>query len=676
MLASEALKKIVYRTLLAGWIVCVPALAAAPLSPDALSPEGRSRWDLSALPAVAGRSAGLPPAALAVLRPGESRTVELGEARLQLAGRGVGWAELPEGPREVTLLRVALELRADAADEVWAPVRHGYAWLDGDARVLASILWEGAPNDWSAPPEAMAYGPAGVADLKIYSTELATGPYYDISYGWDRGKGTAVSALTTPGYATAGELIAASTWDFSINTSGTEVSESQSEITAAETCNLGRCGYGSGAGWSLQRTDKSFDSSANLRKDNQSVQYDTSDPAKRTLWLRAGRQNEGKTGAFGSGETGYCFTTDGSGTRTPVPLYLFGHQDAKGYYFAPGDAWAGGPFNCEQNVFNQTCGTPNLFDKLYTKACGTHTGKQGAAAIKNGVIKVPSGHTFNVMLVKVYADFCVYSISGCSAIFKVDEVRTINYQWMAPILGTVARIRSGQNVPDENSWTTVEETNIKFGLWPPLSITVTGQTNNSLTLSWDPGLLPHRISRYKVYWDTDSGSASGYAFNSQTHPGQVSFSGTSATISGLAPGASYYVTVTSLSDFRNPSTGVTRTYESLVYPTQVFGDPDKVYPVEVLGTTAGGCAPTQEVQGLRITRQAGGTLRFCWNAVTDACLAGYRILGSDDATSAAGWNTVADVGNVTCWDGSPARRFYLVQARGGTGTGPWGHYGR
>ena len=82
------------------------------------------------------------------------------------------------------------------------------------------------------------------------------------------------------------------------------------------------------------------------------------------------------------------------------------------------------------------------------------------------------------------------------------------------------------------------------------------------------------------------------------------------------------------------------------------------------------------MQGLRITRQAGGTLRFCWNAVTDACLAGYRILVSNDATSAAGWSTVADVGNVTCWDGSPASRFYLVQARGGTGTGPWGHYGR
>ncbi len=400
-----------------------------------------------------------------------------------LEGRGIGWAELPIGPREATLLRVTIE-RRETVDAPWEPARHGYAWLDGDARLLASILWDGAPDDWSAEPEGASYAPDGVAELKIYSTEIATGPYYDVSYGWDRGvpppnPQTPISVLTTPSYATAGELVAASYWDFSGNTTGTEVSESQSEITSAETCNLNRCGYTGAPGWSLQRTDKSFDSTANLRKDNQSVQLDTSDPTKVILWLRAGRQNEGKTGGFGTGETGYCFTSDGSGTRTPVPLYLFGRRDAKGFYFVPGDNWAGGPFNCEQNVFNQTCGTPQFFDKLYTKACGTHSGQQGAAAIKNGVVKLPSGHTFNAMLVKIYADFCVYTPSTlfpCAALFKVDEVRTINYQWMVPHLGTVARIRSEQNVPDESSWTTVAETNIKFGLYPPLSITVTGQT--------------------------------------------------------------------------------------------------------------------------------------------------------------------------------------------------------
>ncbi len=250
MVASAAVARFVYRTLLVCSILAAPALAAAPPPSDALSPEGRSRWDLSALPAAAGRAADLPPAALAVLRPGESRAIELDGSRLQLAGRGVGWAELPEGPREATLLRVALE-RRDAADGGWRPARHGWAWVDGDARLLASVLWDGVPDDWSAPPEAAAYGPDGVADLKIYSTEIATGPFHDVSYGWDRGKGTPVSALTTPSYATAGELIAASSWDFSVNTSGTEVAESQAEITAAETCNLNRCGYTAAAGWSL-----------------------------------------------------------------------------------------------------------------------------------------------------------------------------------------------------------------------------------------------------------------------------------------------------------------------------------------------------------------------------------------------------------------------------------------
>ena len=327
MHAVRIVARIASRALLLCSALTAQALAAGTvLPPDALSPEGRTSWNLAALPADRRSDTALPPLALRVLRPGESSKAETDVESVLLEGRGVGWAQLPIGPREATLLRVTLE-RRDGPDLPWQPARHGYAWLDGDARLLASIFWEGAPDDWSAPPDAATYAPDGVAELKIYSTEIATGPYHDVSYGWDRGKGTPVSALTPEGYATAGALVAASSWDFSANNTGTELAESQAEMTASETCNLNRCGYTAAPGWSLERTDKSFDSTANLRKDNQSVQFDTSDPTKVILWLRAGRQNEGKTGGLGSGETGYCFTSDGTGTRTPVPLYLFGHQD-------------------------------------------------------------------------------------------------------------------------------------------------------------------------------------------------------------------------------------------------------------------------------------------------------------------------------------------------------------
>jgi len=617
--------------------------------------------------------ASIPASLVQALRPGESRSEQSSDLSVRVEGRGVGWALLPSGPREVSLLRAIVEPGPGAAA---AAARHGYLWVDARPRVVAAIWWAGGAGDWSSPPEAAAYAPDGAADLRIYSTEIATAAYHDITYGFDRGAGTSVSALTAEGYATAGEVIEASYWDFSVNTTGTLVAESQAELTAAETCNYNRCGYTPAPGRSIERTDKSFDYLPNLRKDNQSVELDTSDPTQVVLWLRAGHQNEGKTGGFGSGETGYCYTTDATGTRSPVPLYSFGHQDAKGHYFVPGDSWSGGPFNCEQNLFNQTCGTPQLFDRLYAKACGTHTGTQGGGAIKNGVVRLPSGHLFNAMLVKIYTDVCVYTGSFCSALGKVDEVRTINLQWMVPHLGTVARFRSPQNVPDETSWSTVDETNIKFGLFPPLSITVTGQTSTSITLSWNPGALAGQIDRYRVYWDTDSGSASPYAFDSQKNPGQVSFNGTSATISGLAQGTDYYLTVTSISDFTNPSTSVTRTYESLLYPTQVYGDPDKVYPIEVLANTTGGCVPTTQVGGLRIARLPSGLLEFCWNAATDPCLVGYRLIGASSATSAAGWSTVADVGPVTCWQGNPSQTFYLVLARGGAGTGPWGHYGQ
>jgi hypothetical protein len=263
----------------------------------------------------------------------------------------------------------------------------------------------------------------------------------------------------------------------------------------------------------------------------------------------------------------------------------------------------------------------------------------------------------------------------------VDTVRTVNYLWQVPHVGTVVRLQSPQVAPqDLTSFSTLVDTDIHFGLFPPRSITVTGTTASSVTLSWDPGLDAHRINDYKIYWDTDPGAVTSYAFNSISHPGQVSFSAgppPSATISGLTPGLTYYFTVTSRTVFTDPSSGVVTTYESLLYPTQVSGDPAFVYPVEVQATL--GCAATAEVTGVTVnTTGTPGEIQICWSPAADACLTGYDLLGSSDA----GFSSLGSVGLTTCWTGSPFEPLpigsvahFLVTTTGATGNGPWGHYG-
>ncbi len=708
----------------------------APLPHDLLEPDGHSRWDLRA--AVAGRrvrtlqpgdspgdsevtlsedlEAGeairitytdpaggdaarrwlFPDRFKESLRPGSRQSLVVDELRggeeglggtgdrlrIDLETIGIGWADLPAGPREVVLQR-ALILREPAGRRGFSPDALVHRFVDPRAGVVAEISGpvsgDGRRRESIAEAYLVEEVLAGAANLTIKLSELYSPVFGDISYGRDRGAGTTIASLTpTPGVTTAGDLIALNNWNFSGNTTGTEVAATTTPVTAAETCNAARCGY-SVAGAELERTDKSFDVPASLVKVNDVIEVETR-ANDTVIWLRGGAQNEGVSGGFGNagGESRFCYKTFGGVTRTSVPLWVFAHQDAPGAerYMQAGDSWTSTAFNCEQNLYNEACGGGGSFSILYSKACGTHTGTQSGGMIKGGVVTVPSGHTFNALLGKVVTDFCVYLTSGCSSLFKLTDVRTVNYLWQVPNLGTVARIQSAENVPDQTSFTTLAETNIAFGLFPPRSITVTGTTDTTLSLSWDPGLDTHRISGYKIYWDTDSGGATPYAFNSQANPGQVSLAGTSATITGLTPGTSYFVTVTSLSTFTDPSTLLATTYESLLYPTQVSGDPSFVYPVEVLGVTTGGtCIPTAEVQNLQVSHDGTG-IRICWDPVSDPCLAGYDVLGATAPQLAANYAPIADAGLATCWSGNPASGYFLVVARGTGGSGPWGQFGQ
>src|SRR5262249_26589876 len=174
-------------------------------------------------------------------------------------------------------------------------------------------------------------------------------------------------------------------------------------INSAETCDFAQCGY-TQPGAVLERSDRSFADPNMLYKVNDVAETEVR-ANDVTVWIRAGAQNEGKSGAFGTGESRFCYTTFGGVTRTPVSLWQFSHLDGPGqeYYYQAGDHWEGGPFNCEQNTWNQVCGMSGFLDTLYTKACGTHTGKQFTDVLKGGVVTTPSGHTFNALLVRTTA---------------------------------------------------------------------------------------------------------------------------------------------------------------------------------------------------------------------------------------------------------------------------------
>lgn len=730
-------------------------------------------------------------------------TVADGRDRLRITVTtiGSGWVHLPSRPHEVVLQRV-LVLRGRAASGGYEPDQLIHRWVDPLEGIVAEIRGPASADGQTRTAVSSArvletlLTPAAV--LKIHQNEIDSAIGIDVLYAWDRGSGTAISSLTPDHWTNIGQLVAASSWDFSGNTSGNELVSYAVGVESAESCNLSKCNGGSNAGATcdekadcpggtctvglcnggsnpgancdeaadctgggscrrkgcgynklpagggfatpeLDRRDKN--PATSLEKSNSVSQVETQ-ANKVVFWLRGGSQKEGVSGSFGTGETRFCYfpyddNFDGNiqagEVRGQVPEWVLPHNDAdgKGFYLQAGDDWgllatcAGGAnaglpcvgpsdcpggscgqcvggttpgaacssfsncpgtgascnatFNCEQIAYNQICGAPALVDRLYGKGCtgsngSPHHGKQTGGVIKNGILILPSGHTFNALLGYQLTDFCVYSGSGCA--LKLDEVRTSNYLWQVPRLGTLARLQSVQNATDTTSYTSVAETSFSFGLFPPRSIQVTGSTNTTVALSWNPGNDTHRISGYKIYWDTAprTPGSPNYAFNSVTNAGQVVFAGTTATISGLTSGTTYYFTVTSLSTFTrtevSPAPPVAATYESVRYPTQVFGDPSFAYPIEVLGTTTGGsCTPTAPVTNLLVTK-AGANTTFCWSPVSDPCLIGYRVLGSAVSHPAGSFATVADVGLTTCYSGSVAPGFFLVKARGTGGVGP------
>jgi len=420
------------------------------------------------------------------------------------------------------------------------------------------------------------------------------------------------------------------------------------------------------------------------------------------IWLRAAIQNELEVGSLGEGETRICYADNGGTTRTGVPLFRFVHADAQGSFMELGDRWIA-TFDCEQNIFNHRCeGSVNdpcntflCQQKSYgcSATCGTSGtqdfgGKQESEIVNEGTVTLPSGHTFDALVVRQNAEFCVSpSLFGCS----IDvPVRTVIYMWQVPHLRTVVRLMSVQLACDTEELEFMAVTDFKFGLFPPREIQVTGTGADSVDLWWDPGLITDRIGSvggdYRIYWDTDSGSVDDYAFNSFTHPGQVSFAGTTAIVTGLTPGTPYYFTVTARSDYTDPGTCLydaceTTEYESLRYPEQLTGGPVAI-PQEV-GATPGaagdaGAVPDGDgVAGvpLAVARQAGGMLDLTWSGSCVGSDTDYEIYeGSIGGNFTTHTQVVCTTGGATAAQIAPSAgdRYYLVVPHNGSSEGSYG----
>jgi len=417
-----------------------------------------------------------------------------------------------------------------------------------------------------------------------------------------------------------------------------------------------------------------------------------------TWWQRGVDRYDGVAGAFGEGESRLCYVSDG---RTEVPLWRFPNVDAVGSYMQLGDSrFEHTAFACENVIVSPFV--------TYGYACSDFEGKSYGEVVNEGVVKLPSGHQLKALVVQSVTEYCVNLVASCSGFFLVDDVRSVSYLWEVPHIGTVARVLSNKTVQTKTDFIHVAEVDVKYGLFPPLTLTVGSVDSESVQLSWDPGLITDEIDDYHIYWDIESGgrcniggedcnadapsvgdhcaatqaccstpgdSCDGYDFDSDTHATQVNFdTPTSATIDGLDPGTTYHFTVNARSSFTDPSTAITTVYESPSYPTRIPAVPVDL-PLEVSATTTASCAPSLEVGGLTGSR-LGSEIELCWVQPADACIDGYRILGAASPESAANFTTETDTGLVTCETFSPTGSYFLTVGRAGGATGPWGHYGQ
>lgn len=380
-----------------------------------------------------------------------------------------------------------------------------------------------------------------------------------------------VPDLTPDGFTFGHELLGADTWDFSGNF-GDSVASRTTEPSGG-SCWDDECGFSHPGVDSVARIQAPLSFFA---KGSLALDWDGVD----TLWMRGAVVNEGA-----SLQTVLCADPDTG--RPAVPWLRFPGADVDGPFLQAGDAWSSAGWTCEPVAwfFGGAC-NPGIQAEASENT--EHLGGMESEVRSSGVVILPSGHHLNAMLIYNRWSMALHE-TGCGPDF--GRVEQLIYDFHVPKLGVVATLGTNRAWEEPEAWLGAIWSTFGHGLYPPLDTWVEENGNGWVRIAWDPGRFPEHVERWKVYWDTDSGADSEYAFDSDSFPALVTFDGYSATIQ-VPDCAPRYFSVTALTTHLDEDSGLSHEYESLKYPEQVFGDPDFAYPQEVVGRSAGDQAVT------------------------------------------------------------------------------------
>lgn len=414
--------------------------------------------------------------------------------------------------------------------------------------------------------------------LRVYADDLVGVPLQSVLTGINA-ENVPLSALTTSGAASAAALEALTSWNFTpagALPGTTDKITQQAPLTSAWTCYLPdttSCGFGWPGNDVLSVTDGITE--GRVVRSATAYEYDA---AGGKIVGRASVIDEG-----GADEVRLC--VDPSQGRPEVALAHFPHVDGPRRYFTAGDpSWSSPEFDCvpaaTQGGACGSGGTTGLLDA----GTGT-TGKVTSRIVRAGTVTLPSGHVIDAILIESLASYTV-RIGSCPGFLSVT-IRTWGLTWIAPGLGVIASITSGEDVASLAAFTTARSTFIGFGLLPPISIQQTSITSSQVAVSWNPGAITRFIDGWEVHWGTQPGAVVAPPFTSGALPAAQ----TSYTITGLAPSTSYWISVTSRRSYRDPRSGVTTAYQSIALPKSTGADAngngvrETSYPPEIGVTT-------------------------------------------------------------------------------------------
>ena len=450
-------------------------------------------------------------------------------------------------------------------------------------------------------------------NFQVCAGDFPFTPLQRVIYATDAGSGTRIDAIVGEGYLNGERLENTDTdgdgipdaysWDFSGLTGDDRVLQI-APVDPAWSCSVmtGTCNRFAAAQVLLVQDNYPAPSS----RDINALFYDM---ALQTVYLRSQVLSEG----ISPDEVRVCFAGDIDFLRFPQP----------GGCVTEGDTWSSSP-SCDDVNQDDPCGT-----------AGPDAGVDGelrGRAVRNGTLTLPSGHVVDAVLVEIWANFDI-RILGC--LFPSGQtLQQYLLLWLIPHYGPIAQLSSPGGSTDL-LWETVGSTTIGSGLLPPVCAQVDDVTADSITVSWDPGVIPGGFGpdAFVVHWGNTPSMPDS---STDDIPVTIPVSQTSYTISGLMPNTDYCVSVTSRADYTDPVSMVTTTYDSISLPDAVGADidgdgtRDTSYPVEVCVRTGGtppmpscgaACGPLGVVANLFAVKEppvTGADVRFTWTGDPNA----------------------------------------------------------